>query len=94
MSAIQFQEWRAYADLEPFDEARADLRAGSIVQAFLNVHRRKGQPQVKLQDCVLRFGVTGEKPKTPEQARAEVGQTMDLLMLIFNSQEPTKRRAR
>ena len=85
MSARQFQEWRAYADLEPFDEERADLRAGSIVQAFLNTHgRRRGQRPYQLKDCVLRFGVADETPKTAEQARAEVGNTMELLMLIFN----------
>jgi hypothetical protein len=90
MSMRDLTEWRAYHDLEPFDEERMDFRFGSIVQAFLNTHgRRKGQPTYQLKDCVLRFGSAAAKPKTVEQARAEVVKTMDLLMLIFNS-EPEK----
>lgn len=91
MSARQFAEWRAYDDLEPFDEERADIRAGSIVQAIYNVKRRKGQAPIKLMDCVVTFGSGGtkESPKSAEQARAQVERAMDLLMLIFNS-EPEK----
>lgn len=85
MSARQFHEWRAYADLEPFDEERADIRAGGIAHAIYSVKRRRGQPPIKLMDCVVRFGAgTAESPKTAEQAREEIRKTMDVLMLIFN----------
>jgi hypothetical protein len=90
LTAREFAEWRAYADLEPFDETRADLRAASIVSAYLNTHRRKGQPPYKLEHCLLRFGSeAAPKARTPQQARAEVRRTMDMLMLIFNDQPKT-----
>lgn len=92
MSARQFHEWRAYDDLEPFDEERADIRAGSIVQAIFATApgRRRGSPPIKLMDCVVRFGSgAAESPKSVEQAREEIVKTMDLLAAIFNS-EPQK----
>lgn len=96
MSARHFHEWRAYDDLEPFDEERADLRAGSIVQAILNTNgRRKGQRAYQLKDCVLRFGSAAqETPRTAEQAVAEISAAMDLCMLIFNSPAEKEPKAR
>lgn len=93
MSTWQFQEWRAYADLEPFDEMRADLRAAHIVQTLLNVHRGKGKPPVELEDCVLKFKVSAGQaapPRTPEQARAEVLRTMRMLTAMNNRPSKTK----
>jgi hypothetical protein len=97
MSARQFSEWRAYHDLEPFDEERADIRAGSIVQAIFSTSRRKGSPPIKLMDCVVRFGSgAGDSPKSVEQAREEIVKTMDFLAVIFNSehQKASKPRVR
>lgn len=82
MTIRQFGEWRAYADLEPFDETRADLRAADIVRTLLNVFRKKGQPAVKLQDCVLRFSGAPSRPFNAEKARADVRRTMEILMAI------------
>jgi len=87
ISMRQFQEWRAYADLEPFDETRADLRSADIVATLLNLFARgKGKPPFRLMDCVLRFGDESkvQKPRTPEQARLQVKRTMDILMAIHN----------
>jgi hypothetical protein len=78
ISIRQFDEWRAYADLEPFDEMRADLRAASIVQAVRNGYRGRRRPQ-SLKDCLLLFGEQAAAP-TPERAVAEVRATMGLLM--------------
>lgn len=53
MSGRQFLEWRAYAELEPFDEVRADIRTAHLVQtvrAFVT-----GKP-VTIADCLLPFG--------------------------------------
>jgi hypothetical protein len=95
MTTRQFQEWRAYADLEPFDEERADLRAAHIVQTLLNLHRKKGAQPFQLKDCVLRFSpVEASRPSSPEQARAEVRKTMDLLMLIYNAPAGAPKPAR
>jgi hypothetical protein len=65
----QFQEWRAYADLEPFDEERADARAAQVVQAIHTHSRSKATPK-SLKDCMLRY----ERPKklTVEERRAQI----------------------
>lgn len=92
MSLWQFREWRAYADLEPFDETRADLRAASIVQTIVNMNRdRKRHPTpVKLSECVLRFGEEEQrKPAKTWQEMKQIGQTM---AAAFN--EPRDRKAR
>ena len=86
MSARQFFEWRAYQDLEPFDEVRADYRTASVVQAILNtLGRKKGQPAHLLKDCLLQWGAPAG-PKSTEQALADVRRTMDVLMMIFGGE--------
>jgi len=40
MSTPQFIEWLAYAQLEPFDEWRADYRAASLMAVITNVMTR------------------------------------------------------
>lgn len=44
MSAEMFAEWAAYAEIEPWGEERADLRAGIVSSVIANTHRGKGQP--------------------------------------------------
>jgi len=39
MSSREFAEWLAYSQLEPFDELRADLRAGIVASTVANVYR-------------------------------------------------------
>lgn len=39
MSWKQFQGWMAYAELEPFGEERADLRAGIVAHVIANANR-------------------------------------------------------
>ena len=76
----QFQEWRAYADLEPFDEERADLRAASIVQAIYNSPRKK-KDRLKLQECMLAFGGAGEASE--EQKLQQTRRTLDMVMALY-----------
>jgi hypothetical protein len=95
MTASQFAEWRAYADLEPFDETRADLRTADVVRTLININRKKGTPPISLDKCLLRFEPVRKRkdlaPKTVEQARAQVRRTLDIMMLIFNAPEKPKR---
>jgi hypothetical protein len=77
----QFQEWRAYADLEPFDEERADARAASIVQAIYNSPRRK-KDRLKLQECLLSFGEQPSAAATDEQKLAQTRRTLDMLFAL------------
>lgn len=59
ISGRQFREWRAYAELEPFDEERADLRTAHIIQTVLAVTGNKRT----LTECLLPFGQ--EEPPAP-----------------------------
>jgi len=72
MSPRLLYQWMAYADLEPFDERRADWRAASIVTMLANINRdpKKRPEPYSYSDFVLQFGEAAhEAPKkqTPEQ---------------------------
>lgn len=68
LTAEQFRRWEMYAELDPFDEVRADYRAASIVQMLYNLNRSKQSQPGKLQDFLLKFGDIDDKPKqTPKQ---------------------------
>jgi hypothetical protein len=71
LSFDQLSEWMAYAELEPFDETREDLRAGSIAAAVWESTRwsvsDKDHPYKprQMSDYVLRFGdAGGHRPRT------------------------------
>jgi hypothetical protein len=86
----QFNDWREYADLEPFDEQRADLRAASIVQAIWNSRGKRPRGTLKLKDCVLPFESDDAVAQSPERARAQVLQVMTMLMEQHNPKKGKK----
>jgi hypothetical protein len=46
MTSRDVAEWKAYYSIEPFGEARADLRTGILASLIANVHRdRKKRPE-------------------------------------------------
>jgi len=55
-------EWMVFADLEPFDEERADVRAAAIRATLLNIHRRQGTPVVTPLECMTHFGDSEPPP--------------------------------
>ncbi len=57
-------EWMEYANLEPFGEERADLRAGIVASTMANVWRGKNGKAAKPGDFMPKFG--GEQPKEPQ----------------------------
>jgi hypothetical protein len=55
MTSAQLSEWMAYAQLEPWGEERADLRAGIIASTQANSMKgKKGKP-FKPQDFMAKF---------------------------------------
>lgn len=69
LTAKQFMEWEIYAELEPFDETRADYRTAHIVQMLYNINRGRNDKAATIDECLLRF----ELPERPpaKQTRAD-----------------------
>ena len=62
-----WQEWILYAQVEPFGEERADLRAGIIAATVANcLSRKKGRPAFKVDQFMPKFKVHQRWP-TPEE---------------------------
>lgn len=53
MTGRQVAEWRAYYQIEPFGEYRADLRSAIIASTFANCFSRK---RFKVEDFMPEFG--------------------------------------
>lgn len=72
MTVHEFRRWRAYYDLEPFGEERADFRAASIVQTLVAIHRKRGTKVKPIRDFVLKWGddAAGAGRKTWQQMKA------------------------
>ena len=67
MTSAQLAEWMAFAQLEPWGEERADLRAGIVASTVANVNRGKGQKTLTPQHFMPEF-----EPETEEQAAARM----------------------
>lgn len=68
MTAKQLRDWQIYAELEPFDEQRQDVRIAQVVQTLVNIHRdpKKGKA-VTIKDVLLEFNKPiGEMDKEAE----------------------------
>lgn len=57
MSSAEMAEWMAYAMIEPFGEARADLRMGIIASLLANIYRdpKKRRQAYKPEDFIPQF---------------------------------------
>ena len=71
MSGREFVYWMAYYNLEPFDEVRADLRAGIIASTIANVNRGKGRAAFKPDQFMPEFS----KPEPKKQSVADMMRT-------------------
>jgi hypothetical protein len=73
MSIHEFRRWRAYYDLEPFGEERADYRAASIVATLLNLYRKRGSKAIAISDVRLRFGDDAAPKRKSWQSLKAIG---------------------
>lgn len=58
MTYEQFEEWKTFYELEPFDDVRADFNAALIAQTIANVHRnpkRRPSPYT-MDEVIIHFG--------------------------------------
>ena len=75
MTIREFNEWVLYAQVEPFEEQRADWRAAHIVSTLMNIFRKKGTPVIKISDMLLKFVSSWlpeaeKKPQTWQEQKA------------------------
>lgn len=66
VSSLELSEWRAYSQVEPFGEERADMRAALVAQTMANLWRGKNTNPFTLEDFMLKFEPEPE-PMTPDQ---------------------------
>lgn len=81
LTASQFNEWRAFYELDPFGEERDDVRFAAITHALWNIARDqskhpKGWP---LTEFVLAFG------DNPVVTREPVKQSVETMTLLLES---------
>lgn len=71
MSALEFSEWLAYYQLEPFGDERADLRMAILASLIANANRdkKKRKKAFDPKDFIPQFG---KEAQTPEQQLAIV----------------------
>lgn len=66
LDAAELHDWVAYYAIDPWDEARNDLRAGMIAAVIANVNSRK--KRFKPSDFMPRY--EQPKPQTPADLKA------------------------
>lgn len=88
ISIHQLHEWRAYAEIEPFDEVRDDYRTASIVSAIYHTNRGKGAPTRPIKDFVLKFDDEPRQQQTWQQQKA----IAQLYARAFNSDPKNRPR--
>ena len=73
ISSRELTEWALYAEMEPFGETRADLRAGIVASTMANLYRQKGSKALTPADFMPKFG-----PKETKEPRSGA----DLLQIV------------
>ena len=84
MTIREFNEWVLYAEIEPFEEQRADWRTAHVVATLVSIFRKKGSPAAKVKDYVLQFVSRWReilKPKQTWQEQKAIGYQWYLLSL-------------
>lgn len=81
MSAAEFAEWQMEYELDPWGEARADLRSGVVASTIANRHRGRQERAYTAQDFLPHFGehpMIGQpvvvRRQTTEEIQALIGQ--------------------
>jgi len=79
ISSHELAEWQAYAQVEPFGDERADLRAAIIACTIANAHRDPEQHPEPFTpaDFMPHFGLSN-------QTEAEAGQSIEQQMALLN----------
>ncbi len=73
MPARELDDWMAFAQIEPFGEARADLRMGILASVIANANRAKGGKTFEPSDFIPVFDAEPE-PELTEEGAALIAQ--------------------
>jgi len=65
MSAEEFTQWAAFYRLEPWGEARADLRSGVVASLLFNIHKGKDTEPLSPADFLLFQDKEARTAETP-----------------------------
>ena len=82
ISAEQFAEWAAYAEIEPWGEDRADLRAGIIASTVANAHRdvKRKPDQFTPQEFMPKFETKRRKKLQTWQEQLNIARLITLAL--------------
>jgi hypothetical protein len=98
MTLDQFHEWMAFAELEPFDETRADVRASSIRSTLAELRRdpKKRAEPFSFVDFLIPFGDEPrvERPKIAPPQQSWQEQKFYAMMFVAEANAATDRRRR
>lgn len=72
MSGAEFDEWRLYAQLEPFGEWRADYRAALVASTVFNMNRGSDVQARAPGDFMPRFDAPPPPPPDPDAIRKKL----------------------
>lgn len=75
IDAREFAEWLVYAQLEPWDETRADLRAGIVASTIANIWRGADNPPYAPHDFMPDYDPVESEP-VDEEASIELTQAI------------------
>jgi hypothetical protein len=79
-----FKEWVAFAEVEPFGEERADMRAAIVAATIANVNRKKGKAPYKVRDFMPVF----ERRRQTWQEQLRV---VEMLNMAFGGRDLRKK---
>lgn len=97
ISSNQFEEWKIFSDLEPFDEERMDHRFAALLAAMLNSWRGKGQRAISVKEAIKRWLPFGDKEKVedekkPAQSPSQMKAMGRQMMALFHNPKKPKTR--
>lgn len=74
MDSRELAEWQAYAQLDPFGNARGDLRAGIVASTFANAHRdqKKRKKPFTAQEFMPEFAQAKRQPQQTWQEQLAI----------------------
>ena len=82
MSYAEFVDWCAFASVEPFGEAREDLRNALLMALLANLHSAPGSTAPKFEDFLINYWGDEETP-------ADAGALIQKFLILAGRQAPS-----